>query len=79
VITTAVGDHFLCVTLDAMETRLVLGVLGVTARDVAHVSVTIVRSPLDLETLHAKSSEALRDASADTGDLFECGDVDHNP
>lgn len=73
----AVGDGFMDVALDPMETRLVLGVLGVTNSDVVRCTVLIIRSPLDTEKLHAKSSEALRDAANDTGDLFRCGDADH--
>jgi len=75
VIVNSCSDVHLDVTLDHKETRVVLGVLGLSAIDITHVSVTIVRYPLDTEKLHAKASETLRDASANSLELWPTGDV----
>jgi hypothetical protein len=74
----AVGDTFADLTCDAMEVRLVCGVLGVSSADVVLVRILIVRSPLDTEKLHAKGQAPLRDAANDTLELFaSCDDPDH--
>jgi len=72
-----VGDHFIEMDLDPAEIRRVCGFLGISTDDVCKVTVSILRSPLDTEKLHAKSRLPLDDARADTLELFpQCDDVD---
>jgi hypothetical protein len=70
-------EHYFSAELVGMELRLALGVLDISADGVRKVVVNILRSPIDMEALHAKTTATLRDASNDTADLFECDDVDH--
>jgi len=64
VIVLDVADYFIEVELDEEEWAPILGRLGLQMMGVCKVCVSVLRSPIDREVLHAKSSSTLRDVAS---------------